>query len=49
MVNRMSEKIPGGKVAFATRNNFAVIVDEWFPRSPKLVLVVRGGPLTNCR
>jgi len=39
----------GGKVAFATINNFAEIVDEWFPRPPKLVLFVQGGPLANCR
>ena len=39
----------GAKVAFATKNNFAGIVDDWFPRAPKLVLVVRGGPLANCR
>ncbi|CBY23307.1 unnamed protein product [Oikopleura dioica] len=49
MANRMRESPAiGGKVAFATINNFAEIVDEWFPRPPKLVLFVQGGPLANC-
>ncbi|CAG5094783.1 Oidioi.mRNA.OKI2018_I69.XSR.g13863.t1.cds [Oikopleura dioica] len=37
-----------GKVAYANRNNFGSIVNQWFQERPSLLLIVRGGPLANC-